>query len=309
MNDNQTKLSKVKASYNIPFTLNNSRGDAVFIFWKYAISVRVMGFVFILVALNILLKKLIPPLAHGGLIGPGICLLGLDIIAYLLFANRIKTGLSGFRLFNIARNHLTRFQSQTLELDKSALLQDVKDYIPFKEVTKEGVLIFNDNSKGMLIPIIGYASKNMFDSGKIASVMSFETAMRTIDDNAIQYYLTLVSGQNVKIQVNELLRKYNEEADPILKKWLREEIQTLTNYVDGQFSTLHQYMLIRYASPESYENSIRWLRNLLESDSMAVIKYADVATQQEVIDVLKLIFSPSKDEATIIEMKGDNDNT
>lgn len=288
-----------KYSFTIPFTLNNSRGDAVFIIAKYAVSVRTITFIAIMLMVDFFLKKTIPALAHGGIVRPIMFLIAIDIIAWLLFANRIKTGLTGFKLFNIAKTHLLRFQNQTVDFDKTTLLSEVMDYMPFSEIQADGQIKFNDGTLGMIVPVVGFASNNMFDAGKLATVVAFQNALRTADNNTTQYLMTVVSGQNVNTQVQTLLEAYEKETDEVLREMYRDEIVKLMDYVDGQFDTLHQYILFRYPNNDAFINTITWLEDLQNSNSLT-FAVRRILNRNDVIQVFQQIFAPSQHETVVV---------
>lgn len=294
-----SRQSKVKEFFTIPFTLNNSRGDAVFIIFKRPFTVRTMGFALLLLLLNFALKKSIPALAHGGIVRPLIFLGALDITAWLLFATRIKTGLSGFKLFSIAKTHLLKFQGQTQVFDKTALLSDVAKYLPITDILENGTILFDDGDKGRLIPIVGYASRNMFISGKVITVDAFQNALRTADNQTTQYLMTVVSGQNVTNQVSALMTGYEQETNPIIRQMYREELLKLTDYVDGQFDTLHQYILFKYPNDEAFSGLLTWLQDLMSSGS-PIFTVQDIPKRDGVIAIFKNIFAPSENETAYV---------
>ncbi|NCE77158.1 hypothetical protein D1157_19850 [Anaerotruncus sp. X29] len=246
------------------------------------------------------LKKTIPSLSHGGIIRPLLFLAAIDILAWLLFATRIKTGLTGFKMFNIAKNHLMRFQNQTINFDKTTLLSEVANYIPFTGIEKNGVLKFEDGSSGFIIPIVGYASNNMFDQGKMATVDAFQNALRTADNDTTQYLLTVVSGQNVNSQVQTLLEAYEAERNEVLRDMYRDEIVKLMDYVDGQFDTLHQYILFKYPNADAFTNTMTWLEDLQNSNTLT-FAVPRILNRNDVIQIFQQIFAPSQHEAVVVE--------
>lgn len=300
------KKRRVKEFFTIPFTLNNSRGDAIFILFKRSISVRTISFVVIVMFANFGLKRAIPALSHGGIVRPIMFLIAIDILAWLLFATRIKTGLTGFKLFRIAKTHLLKFQGQSVTFDKTTPLSTVADYIPIKEILKDDTLVFEDGSKGRLIPIIGYASTNMFVSGKIETIDAFQNALRTADNDTTQFLLTVVSGQNVGNQVRTLMNSYEKETNQTIRQWYRDEIRKLTDYVDGQFDTLHQYILFKYPNEDALQGTLTWLQELMTSGSLT-FAIQDIPKGDEVLEILRNIFSPSSLETTIVTF-GDENN-
>lgn len=293
-----------RTSFTVPFTLNNSRGDAVFIIAKYAISVRTLTFVGIMLLVDFFLKKTIPALAHGGIVRPILFLIAIDILAWLLFATRIKTGLTGFKLFNIAKTHLMKFQNQTIDFDKTTLLSEVMNYLPFTEIKRNGVIVFEDGTKGILIPVVGFASNNMFDSGKLATVMAFQDALRTADNKTTQYLLTVVSGQNVNVQVKTLMESYEKEKNEILREMYRDDILKLMDYVDGQFDTLHQYVLYRFPNDEAFINTRTWIDDLDNSKSLTFRSTA-IYNRNDVIQIFQQIFAPSQHETVVVNFEND----
>lgn len=300
--DSQNNEPPKKYSFTIPFTLNNSRGDAVFIIAKYAISVRTITFVGIMLMVDFFLKKTIPALAHGGIVRPILFLIALDILAWLLFATRIKTGLTGFKLFNIAKTHLMKFQNQTIDFDKTTLLSEVMNYMPFSEIRKDGTIVFDDGTLGLMIPVVGYASNNMFDQGKLATVMAFQNALRTADNKTTQYLLTVVSGQNVNTQVQTLLESYEQEENEVLRDMYRDEIVKLMDYVDGQFDTLHQYILFRYPNNDAYVNTMTWLEELQNSNSLT-FAIPRILNRHDIIQIFQQIFAPSQHETVVVSFE------
>lgn len=300
--DSQNNEPPKKYSFTIPFTLNNSRGDAVFIIAKYAISVRTITFVGIMLMVDFFLKKTIPALAHGGIVRPILFLIALDILAWLLFATRIKTGLTGFKLFNIAKTHLMKFQNQTIDFDKTTLLSEVMNYMPFSEIRKDGTIVFDDGTLGLMIPVVGYASNNMFDQGKLATVMAFQNALRTADNKTTQYLLTVVSGQNVNTQVQTLLESYEQEKNEVLRDMYRDEIVKLMDYVDGQFDTLHQYVLFRYPNNDAYVNTMTWLEELQNSNSLT-FAIPRILNRHDIIQIFQQIFAPSQHETVVVSFE------
>lgn len=294
-------ISRVKEFFTIPFTLNNSRGDTVFIIFKRPVTVRTAGFVLVLLLSNFALKRSIPTLSHGGIVRPLIFLGALDIAAWLLFATRVKTGLSGYKLFSIAKTHLLKFQGQTQVFDKTALLSDVANYLPISDVLADGTIIFDDGEKGRLIPIVGYASRNMFVAGKAITVDAFQNALRTADNSSTQYLMTVVSGQNVTNQVSALMESYEKETNPIIRQMQRDNIKKLTDYVDGQFDTLHQYVLFKYPNETSFANLLTWLQDLMTSGA-SVYAVQEIPKRDDVIDVFKNIFSPSQNKTQLTDV-------
>lgn len=154
-----------------------------------------------------------------------------------------------------------------------------------------GMIHFDDGDVGYVYRVIGSGSILLFDDDRNAILDRVDAFYRMMKTDYEIIYITAKEAQNVKRQVRNMDIRLSrlENDDPELYALAKMERTFLTDWVGGEFRSIHQYMILKASSPESLMVAKNMLRAEVENSTL-MIKRCVALYDDELHDLLKSVF-------------------
>ncbi|MEV6821169.1 hypothetical protein AB0M72_20695 [Nocardiopsis dassonvillei] len=164
-----------------------------------------------------------------------------------------------------------------------------------KSVDETGYIEWLDGSVGQAYLVVGSASVLVFDEDKKAILNRVDAFWRKVDTNAEFIWITTKEPQRVYRQLGnlELLNRNLEIRDPELFDLLDERYSILKDYVGGQFTSIHQYLVIKGDNLEALRRAHALVRAEAEGSSL-MIKQAVMLDANDLYDMLRTVYTAAR---------------
>ncbi|MBO5435620.1 hypothetical protein J6A31_07490 [bacterium] len=155
-----------------------------------------------------------------------------------------------------------------------------------------GMVTYMDGTYGYWFSVVGTASVLLFPEDRDAILDRVGEFYKKIQPDCEIIYITTKEPQKVTRQIAHLMaqHKHLEFKDPDIDALVKEQYETLTNFVGKEFKSLHQYMVIKGDNREALTNINNTLRNECESSAM-MFKQCTALYQEDIQAVLKVIYA------------------
>ncbi|MFE1170369.1 hypothetical protein [Nocardiopsis sp. NPDC058789] len=175
------------------------------------------------------------------------------------------------------------------------------DPTPFASVTgirkvdETGYIEWGDGTVGQAYLVVGSASVLVFEEDKKAILHRVDSFWRKVDTDVDYIWITTKEPQRVYRQLGnlELLNQALEIRDPELFELLDERYSILKDYVGGQFSSIHQYLVIKADNLEALRRAHTLVRAEVEGSSL-MIKQASMLGADELYEMLRTIYTAER---------------
>lgn len=139
-------------------------------------------------------------------------------------------------------------------------------------ISKDGIINFSDGGVGQLYRVVGSASYLLFDEDRSAILNRVDAFWRKVEPTCEFCFITTKEPQRIYRQVAHLERRNKnlEIRDPDLIELQNEQYDILTGFVGGQFSSIHQYLLIKGVSADALRRGHMVLRSERENSSLMI---------------------------------------
>lgn len=174
--------------------------------------------------------------------------------------------------------------------------------VGIKDVEASGILRYVDGEVGQMYSVVGSASALLFEGDRNAIVRRVDSFHQKIDSGTSWCYLTTKESQRVfqQIAAVEHQNRSLRHRDPELLALEREKLDVLVNKVGGQFSSLHQYLLVRASNMKELKAAHRVLRAERENSSL-MFRRCELLNGADALEVLRSVYrAPSKDKVEAI---------
>ncbi|PZU04655.1 MAG: hypothetical protein DI630_00635 [Gordonia sp. (in: high G+C Gram-positive bacteria)] len=294
----------VKSSYKIPVSIDRSRLDhkitlQAFQLKSKPISIKIILYwvLFVFVTAWIVLQS---PLSSAPWLVLVLLVIWMTVTAAVL-GKHTKTGDMKFMQIPALLEYIPTRQRKVMTRMNS------KPYgflsiVGIKDVEASGIIRYVNDDVGQLYSVVGSASALLFESDRNAIVRRVDNFHQKIDTGASWCYLTTKESQRVfqQIAAVEHQNRALRHRDPELLALEQEKLDVLINDVGGQFSSLHQYLLVRAATMKELKNAHRVLRAERESSSL-MFRRCELLNGTDGLDVLRSVYQvPRKDKAAPI---------
>lgn len=160
-----------------------------------------------------------------------------------------------------------------------------------KDVYENGMIEFIDGTVGRMYFVVGSASRLLFDDDRRAILSRVDSFWRKMDLDSEFIFFTVKEAQKVHNQINALIkRKENLDVDcPGIRELFDEQYYILHDVIGSQFTSIHQYMILKAKSAEAFRRSEAMLRNEVESSSL-MFKQCTIMNGKNTLAVLKSIY-------------------
>lgn len=169
--------------------------------------------------------------------------------------------------------------------------------VGIEDITEEGRIHFGDGSVGQAHLVVGSASYMLFDDDRIGILDRNDAFWRKIDDSCEWIQITTQEPQRIYHQVANLEQRNQDLLirDPDLIELQNEQYDVLTEYVGGQFTSIHQYLIVKGSSIDSLERGLRVFRSEVAESSL-MIKEATALDREETIAMLQVFYQGIHDD-------------
>lgn len=293
-----------KSAYKIPVSIDRSRLDHKITLEAFqlkskplAIKVILYWVGFIFVTAWIVLQS---PLSEA----PWIILVTLVIwmtITAVVLGRQTKTGDMKFTQLPALLEYVPQRQRRVMTRMGS------KPYgflsiVGIKEVEASGIIRYVNGDVGQMYSIVGSASALLFEHDRDAIIRRVDSFYQKIDSDASWCFMTTKESQRVfqQIAAIEHQNRALRYRDPELLELEQEKLDVLVNDVGGQFSSLHQYLLIRAPGMKQLQAAHRVLRAERENSSL-MFRRCELLNGADALEVLRAVYqAPSKERPGLI---------
>jgi len=294
----------VKSAYKIPVSIDRSRLDhkitlQAFQLKSKPISIKSILYwvLFVFVTAWIVLQS---PLSAAPWIVLVLLVIWMSITAAVL-GKQTKTGDMKFMQIPALLDYIPTRKRRVMTRTNS------KPYgflsiVGIKDVEASGILRYVDGEVGQMYSVVGSASALLFEGDRNAIVRRVDSFHQKIDSGTSWCYLTTKESQRVfqQIAAVEHQNRSLRHRDPELLALEREKLDVLVNKVGGQFSSLHQYLLVRASNMKELKAAHRILRAERENSSL-MFRRCELLNGADALEVLRSVYrAPSKDKVEAI---------
>lgn len=169
--------------------------------------------------------------------------------------------------------------------------------VGIKDVEASGIIRYVNGDVAQLYSIVGSASALLFEGDRNAIIRRVDNFHQKIDSGPSWCYMTTKESQRVFQQIAAIEHQNRElrHRDPELLALEQEKLDVLVNDVGGQFSSLHQYLLVRATSMKELKAAHRVLRAERENSSL-MFRRCELLNGPDGLEVLRSVYqSPGKD--------------
>ena len=158
-------------------------------------------------------------------------------------------------------------------------------------VTEDGEIHFADGGVGHIYLVVGSASYLLFDEDRDAIVDRVDSFWRKVDTNCEWSFITTKELQRIYHQLANLERRNHalQIRDPDLLELQDEQHDILTEFVGGQFSSIHQYALLKGKSAEGLRKAQLKLQAEVAQSSL-MVKGATALDREEGFPLLRILY-------------------
>lgn len=233
------------------------------------------------------------PLVRGGILPNIIWITGYWWFGWLI-ARPTPTGLLGYTYFLAALKYFNpdfrKLPTRVYQLSAPAV-----EFVGIATdgIDEDGNIYFANGDIGQIYELTGNASFMIFEEDKIRVLNDARVFYRGINPLTTITYDTVSSPQRVD---NQLKVKQWQIDNLTLKQsnllsLLQREKKALNEVVGKQFTTLHQYMVVRSVNLNELRVFVKWLTLAANSDSLFLKSAVRLDSRKEVINYFGSIYS------------------
>lgn len=302
----------MKSKYKIPYTLDKHLGDAPIQFtsrdgnFKFGPEDLTLRPFFIIVFslmafLGIVFSSSLSPLfMEGSLWGQLLVVVGYCGLVYFALREISVPGLYGYNVVFPFFNYVTGDRNRIIKTTYEQPYLPVSQLVGMHEPDEKGRLHFNRKEDcAYLFKITGTASNNTFDVDREQTINDYGDFLRSFPENTMISFITNTGGQNVNQQLTHLLDLYDHTTDRLIQSYIGEEIKELYDYVQDNFVTLHQYMLVTAEDTSALDNAVNRIKEFVKQNGM-VISSMSIPSKASNYAFFKAIYGGIQNEHTLV---------
>lgn len=272
----------MKSKYHIPYTLDSKFGDApVQMTTRSGDSIgpedlTIRPFLVTIFSILIYIYLIIASpfsqvFMEGSWLGRILFTLGYGGLIYFALREISVPGLYGYHVILPFINYISTRHHRDIRTGDEQLYLPVSQFVGMHEPDNYGRLHFNqDNKCGQLFKITGSASHNTFEVDRVQTINEFANFLKQLPNDATVSFATNTGGQNVNNQIYHLLELYDHTSDRLISAYIAEEVNELAYYVQDNFVTLHQYMLIIGDDPAALKNAVNRIQEFAQKSGFVI---------------------------------------
>lgn len=170
--------------------------------------------------------------------------------------------------------------------------------IGIDKIDDDGGIHFADGTVGQAYLVVGSASYLLFDADRDAILDRVDAFWQKVQTTAEFLFITTSEPQRVYHQVASLERRNQalEYRDPDLLELQNEQFDILTQHVGSNYTSIHQYVLLKAKSPDALRQAHLLIQAEVESPAQ-MIKEAAMLDHAETISTLKVFYQGIRKDA------------
>lgn len=216
------------------------------------------------------------------------------LVATAFFGQYSKTKEMKFSSIPAFLNYAPR-SSRMVVTRRNANPSPFYSIVTIDDVDETGFVTWADGTVGQAYLVVGSASVLVFDQDKKAILDRVDAFYRKIDTSVEYIWLTTKEPQRVHRQLANLERcnQNLHVRDPELFELLDERYSILTDYVGGQFNSIHQYLVIKADNLEA----LRRAHTLLQAEvvgSSLMVKGCSMLDRSDLFDMLRVFYTAQR---------------
>ncbi|MET3959849.1 hypothetical protein ABIE52_006784 [Rhodococcus sp. OAS809] len=293
-----------KSSYKIPVSIDRSRLDHKITLQAFELKSKPLSIKIILYWLSFLFITawivLQSPLSGAPWIVLVMLVIWMSITAAVL-GKQTKTGDMKFMQLPALLEYLPTRQRRVMTRLGSRPF-GFSSIVGIKDIEASGIIRYVNGDVGQLYSVVGSASALLFESDRTAILRRVDNFYQKIDSGASWIFLTTKESQRVfqQIAAIEHQNRALRHRDPELLALEQEKLDVLVNDVGGQFSSLHQYLLVRAPGMKELKAAHRVLRSERENSSL-MFRRCELLNGADALDVLRSVYqTPSTEKGGLI---------
>lgn len=159
------------------------------------------------------------------------------------------------------------------------------------DVDDTGFLRFSDGTIGQMYLVVGSASILVFEGDKSAMLRRVDGFWQKVDPDVECVFITTKEPQRVEKQMAHLgrLNQNLEHRHPELFDLLEERHEILRDFVGGQFTSIHQYLLVKADNTETLRKAHQGLISE-QTESSLMIKELTMLNREDAMSVLGTMY-------------------
>lgn len=293
-----------KSVYKIPVSIDRSRLDHKITLQAFqmkskpiAIKLILYWVVFVFVTAWIVLQSPLSAAPWGVL---GLLVVWMGATAAVL-GKQTKTGEMKFQQLPALLDYLPN-KNRRIMTRLGSKPYGFMSIVGIKDVEASGIIRYVDGDVGQLYAVVGSASALLFPSDRDAIVRRVDNFWQKVDDEATWCFITTKEPQRVFQQIAAIERQHRslEYRDPDLLALEQEKLDALVHDVGGQFSSIHQYLLVRAPNMKALKAAHKALRAEREGSSL-MFRRCELLNGPDGLEVLRSVYqAPSRDKGGLI---------
>ncbi len=215
------------------------------------------------------------------------------ILLLVLLGKSDKSKRMGVMLLPTLLNYLPK-ASRLVTTRKGDVAAPFLQILGIEAVDENGLVHFTDGSLGYWYAVVGSASVLLFEDDRNSIIDRVENFYRKIDEHVEISFQTSKEAQRVHNQIVALDARYQNlreqgAVNDDINALVQEQYDTLTEFVGRDFSSIHQYMLIRGDNKEALMGAVNVLASEVDNSSL-MIKRCMPMYRDDVYDFLRKIY-------------------
>lgn len=164
--------------------------------------------------------------------------------------------------------------------------------VGIKSIEDGGLIQYTDGTLGYMYRVVGSASVLLFDQDRDAILSRVDAFYRKMKTDTELIFITTKEAQKVFRQVYQVKKlKQNLQSTSLdLQNLLQERFQVLSTDVGKNFSTIHQYLILKADNPSALTVAKNILQSEVESSTLMFKQCIPLITKEEVEHVKRIIY-------------------
>lgn len=156
---------------------------------------------------------------------------------------------SGKQRFIITRGHAG--ESEVMKLKFTVPVETWEE--------QSGLIRFTDGSVAYMLDVIGNGSSALFQDDVEHIISTFEAYLKQLKQGTTVTVVSRQAAQDASIQIENLERQRKENQNKAVDFLIAKKLDILKNFVQNEFKSIHQYIVLRARNEDTLENELKWL--------------------------------------------------
>lgn len=213
------------------------------------------------------------------------------LAATAFFGQYSKTKEMKFSSVPALLNYLPK-QSRRVLTRRSSNPSGFYSILNIENIDETGFIKFLDGTYGQAYLVVGSSSVLVFEEDKRAILDRVDAYWRKIDTTSEHIFVTTKESQRVYRQMAALEQKNKnlQVRDPELFDLMDERFTILRDYVGGQYTSIHQYLVLKGDNLEALRRAHSVLQAEADESSL-MIRQCTMLDREALYDMLRGIYA------------------